>query len=222
MSMINGRYYMNPGYGRALERARLAEAFAGTRPVNATDGDESWVNHAINYFSQPQRVSPDPLQGGRPQSQSQSTQDDTSWWDELIGGSSRNQVPPPPAPQAPGVNQDALEQSVDQSRNRTLTNHDVGLIVFQETKSFTRCRPRRTGARCNQWGSKTGICPTQNCRSHRAFRRGAPKPGCSGSLRILNEGCPKGISESHGPHQRRHPHVLSNHSHSRKLLAQTV
>src|SRR6266699_2920743 len=137
MPMINGRYYMNPGYGRALERARLAEAFAGTRPVNATDGDESWVNHAINYFSQPQRVSPDPLQGGRPQSQSQSTQDDTSWWDELIGGSSRNQVPPPPAPQAPGVNQDALEQSVDQSRNRTLTNHDVGLIVFQETKSFS-------------------------------------------------------------------------------------
>src|SRR5437879_4509164 len=74
-------------------------------------------------------------QGSGPRSQS--NQDDTSWWDELIGGSSRNQVPPPPAPQAPGVNQDALEQSVDQSRNRTLTNHDVGLIVFQETKSFS-------------------------------------------------------------------------------------
>ena len=137
MPMINGRYYMNPGYGRALERARLAEAFAGTHPVNATDGDESWVNHAINYFTQPQRVSPDPdpPQGGG--SQSAKGPDDTSWWDELINAARPKPVPPPPAPQAPGVNQDALEQSVDQSRNRTLTNHDVGLIVFQETKSFS-------------------------------------------------------------------------------------
>lgn len=47
------------------------------------------------------------------------------------------QVPPPPAPLPPGVNQDALERSVDRSRNRTLTNHDAGLIVFQETKSFS-------------------------------------------------------------------------------------
>ena len=69
--------------------------------------------------------------------QTPSTPDDISWWDELIGGSSRNQAPPPPTPQPPPANQDALERSVDQSRNRTLTNHDVGLIVFQETKSFT-------------------------------------------------------------------------------------
>jgi hypothetical protein len=63
--------------------------------------------------------------------------DDTSWWDDLIAGLTQKQVPPPPAPQPPPANQDALERSVDQSRNRTLTNHDVGLIVFQETKSFT-------------------------------------------------------------------------------------
>ena len=137
MPMINGRYYMNPGYGRALERARLAEAFRGTRPADASDEDESWTNDAINYFTQPQRVSldPDPPQGGG--SQSAKGPDDTSWWDELINAARPKPVPPPPAPQAPGVNQDALEQSVDQSRNRTLTNHDVGLIVFQETKSFT-------------------------------------------------------------------------------------
>lgn len=47
------------------------------------------------------------------------------------------QVPPPPTPLPPGVNQDALERSVDQSRNRTLNNHDVGLITFQETKSYS-------------------------------------------------------------------------------------
>src|SRR5438270_471988 len=58
MPMINGRYYMNPGYGRALERARLAEAFRDTRTADASDEDESWTNDAINYFTQPQQVSP--------------------------------------------------------------------------------------------------------------------------------------------------------------------
>ena len=109
MPMINGRYYMNPGYGRALERARLAEAFRGTRPADASDEDESWTNDAINYFTQPQRVSPDPdpPQGGG--SQSAKGPDDNSWWDELINAARPKPVPPPPAPQAPGVNQDALE-----------------------------------------------------------------------------------------------------------------
>jgi hypothetical protein len=137
MPMINGRYYMNPGYGRALERARLAEAFTGSRPAGASDEDESWIDHAINYFTQPQRVSPDPdpPQGGG--SRGAKGPDDTSWWDELINSARPKPVPPPPTPKAPGVNQDALERSVDQSRNRALTNHDVGLIVFQETKSFS-------------------------------------------------------------------------------------
>ena len=137
MPIINGRYYMNSGYGRALERARLAEAFAGTRPTDVNDEDESWINHAINYFTQPQRVSPDPDPPQGDGSQGEKAPNDTSWWDRLIAASSRTRVPPPPAPQPPKVNQDALEQSVDQSGIRTLTPHDVGLIVFNETQSFS-------------------------------------------------------------------------------------
>ena len=138
MPIINGRYYMNSGYGRALERARLAQTFRDTRLADASDDDESWTNDAINYFTQPQQVSPDPdpPQGGR--AQDARDPDDTSWWDRLIAASSRKQVPPPPAPQPPAVNQDALEQSVDQSRIRTLTPHDLGLIVFNETQSFSQ------------------------------------------------------------------------------------
>ena len=65
--------------------------------------------------------------------------DDTSWWDELIGGSSRNQVPPPPAPQPPPVDQSAWEKSVEQGHvsDPLGSVHDVGLRIFQETKSYS-------------------------------------------------------------------------------------
>jgi hypothetical protein len=46
--------------------------------------------------------------------------------------------PPGPAPPAPpAVNQTAWEQSVGAHKINTLTVHDVGLIVFNETQSFT-------------------------------------------------------------------------------------
>jgi len=67
----------------------------------------------------------------------QNAPDDTSWWDDLINGLTQKQVPPPPALQPPKVNEDALERSVDQSSIRTLTPHEVGLIVFNETQSFS-------------------------------------------------------------------------------------
>ena len=47
-------------------------------------------------------------------------------------------LPPPlPAPRPPAVDQRALERSADRARVNTLTVHDVGLIVFNETQSFS-------------------------------------------------------------------------------------
>src|SRR6266704_5396737 len=71
--------------------------------------------------------------------QTPNSPDDTSWWDELIGGLSRNQVPPPPAPQPPPVDQRAWEKSVEQGHvsDPLGSVHDVGLRIFQETKSYS-------------------------------------------------------------------------------------
>jgi hypothetical protein len=70
--------------------------------------------------------------------QAPSTPDDTSWWDELIGGLSQKQVPPPPPPQPPPVDQSAWEKSVEQAHvTDDMTVHDVGLSVFGETQSLS-------------------------------------------------------------------------------------
>jgi hypothetical protein len=66
--------------------------------------------------------------------------DDTSWWDDLIGGSAQkqqDQVPPPPTPQPPPVDQSAWEKSVEQHEVPDGTIHDVGLRIFQESKSYS-------------------------------------------------------------------------------------
>lgn len=63
--------------------------------------------------------------------------DDTSWWDELISAVKPQQVPPPPAPQPPPVDQSAWAKSVEQAKVQDETVHDVGLRIFQETKSYS-------------------------------------------------------------------------------------
>ena len=65
--------------------------------------------------------------------------DDTSWWDDLIAGLSQKQVPPPPAPQPPPVNQSAWEKSLEQAKisDSLGTVHDLGLMVFNETQSYS-------------------------------------------------------------------------------------
>jgi hypothetical protein len=71
--------------------------------------------------------------------QTPSTPDDTSWWDDLIAGLSRKQVPPPPAPQPPPVNQSAWGKSVEQAKisDSLGTVHDLGLRIFGETQSYS-------------------------------------------------------------------------------------
>jgi hypothetical protein len=65
--------------------------------------------------------------------------DDTSWWDALIDGLTEKQQPPPPAPQPPPVDQSAWDKSVEQAKisDSLGTAHDLGLRVYQETKSFS-------------------------------------------------------------------------------------
>ena len=67
--------------------------------------------------------------------------DDTSWWDELINGLTQKQpqAPPPPTPQPPPVDQSAWEKSVEQAKVSDSLGpvHDLGLIIFNETRSYT-------------------------------------------------------------------------------------
>lgn len=64
--------------------------------------------------------------------------DDTSW-SELINAAKPQQVPPPPTPQPPPVDQSAWEKSVEQADASDALGavHDVGLRIFQETKSYS-------------------------------------------------------------------------------------
>jgi hypothetical protein len=67
--------------------------------------------------------------------------DDAPWWDELIGGltNKQSQMPPPPTPQPPPVDQSAWGKSVEQARvsDSLGSVHDLGLIIFNETRSYT-------------------------------------------------------------------------------------
>ncbi len=65
--------------------------------------------------------------------------DGTSWWDGLIDGLTQKQPPPPPAPQPPPVGQSAWDKSVEQAKvsDALGTVHDLGLIVFNETQSYS-------------------------------------------------------------------------------------
>lgn len=69
----------------------------------------------------------------------QNSADDTSWRDELINALTQKQVPPPPATQPPPVNQAAWEKSVEQAKisDSLGTVHDLGLMVFNETQSYS-------------------------------------------------------------------------------------
>ena len=59
-----------------------------------------------------------------------------SWFNRLIDHV-KPQPPAPKSPVPPPVDQTAWEQSVNAHKVNTLTVHDVGLIVFDETQSFT-------------------------------------------------------------------------------------
>jgi hypothetical protein len=67
------------------------------------------------------------------------TQDNVSWWDDLIAGLSPKRVPPLPRPQPPHLDQSAWEKSVEQAKisDSLGTVHALGLIVFNESQSYS-------------------------------------------------------------------------------------
>ena len=58
-------------------------------------------------------------------------------WQERVLDRIKPQPGPPLAPTPPAADKTQWEHSVDQHKINTLTVHDVGLIVFNETRSFT-------------------------------------------------------------------------------------
>ena len=68
----------------------------------------------------------------------QNVSDNRSWWDRLIAGLSQKQVPPPPSPPPPKVDEGAWAKSVQRARiSNQLRVHDLGLIVFNESQSYS-------------------------------------------------------------------------------------
>ena len=68
----------------------------------------------------------------------QNTRNDTSWWDRLTDRMSGGTVPPPPSPRPPGVDETAWAKNVERDRiSPQLNVHDLGLIVFNESQSFS-------------------------------------------------------------------------------------
>jgi hypothetical protein len=67
-------------------------------------------------------------------------QTDTSWWERLIAGlAGKQQVPPLPPPTPPKVDERAWARNVEMARISSYlgTVHDLGLIVFGETQSYS-------------------------------------------------------------------------------------
>jgi hypothetical protein len=67
-------------------------------------------------------------------------QTDTSWWDRLLAGlAGKQESPPPPRPTPPKVDESAWARNVEMARISPYlgTVHDLGLIVFGETQSYS-------------------------------------------------------------------------------------
>jgi hypothetical protein len=60
-----------------------------------------------------------------------------SWWDSLVAGLSQKQAQAPPSPEPPPVDQGAWERSVEQKHLKDMTVHDVRLVVFNESQSYS-------------------------------------------------------------------------------------
>ena len=77
--------------------------------------------------------------------------------------------PPPPAPKPPAVDQRALERSVNRKRVNQLTVQDVGLIVFNETQSFS-----------DRLGSNENLDTAREKIAHVAINRDIKRGGWKG------------------------------------------
>jgi hypothetical protein len=72
----------------------------------------------------------------KPRSAGKAGAQSESWLDRVVDRI-KPQPPAPKSPAPPPVDQTQWERSVDAHKVNTLTIHDVGLIVFNETESAT-------------------------------------------------------------------------------------
>jgi hypothetical protein len=68
MAIVNGKYYANAGYGKQLERGRLADSFRGLA-AQAGRNTGSWVDRLIDHLTTPRSATqppPSPKPPGMP------------------------------------------------------------------------------------------------------------------------------------------------------------
>jgi len=141
--------------------------------------------------------------------------DNTSWWDRLVTGLSRKQVSPPPSPSPPKVDESAWAKSVERARiSNQLRVHDLGLIVFNESQSYTD-RPdsnepmdvarqqmahsiinadQKWGAQRQKWASTAlPIEPSEN-----ALRNPTVRTAYESSMKAAREGFLSGADPTNG------------------------
>src|SRR6185437_13974765 len=144
MPMINDRYYANPAYGKAMEAGRMAGVLRQLLPWSDQEQDGAAGRYAIERWGSgsdaPQAKAmlvDDKASGTSGGNGGGGGNGDDSWMNEILGVLGGRNLPTPPDPTPPSVDKQALEQSVDASPINTLKVHDVGLIVYNETKSFS-------------------------------------------------------------------------------------
>jgi hypothetical protein len=85
MPEINGRYYMNPQYGRAVERERIADE--EHRRVHG-EPEPSWLDHFLGFAQKPRVTPAEPSQLKRSEMQAQTKKTP----DQDIGNSIYNET----------------------------------------------------------------------------------------------------------------------------------
>ena len=181
MPVINGRYYMNPQYGIALERDRLAEE--DHRRVHG-DPQPTWLDHFLGFAEKPRTKEAEPSQLKRAEMQEQTKRAT----DETIGNLIYNETSGlrPTSHSGRGSQQDlhdgrigagTVAKTLDAKGQRlgaplTVTTH----LTSKEGKAIQNYDPARHAYEDSQAAAKKAS-GDKNGPTHFYLDHGQSKPG---------------------------------------------